>query len=243
MEESKRPEAIISLGNRIVEELERDNHPDTLTRWLAHFLAERMHSVGSESDPATRNALQIECCDLIMKIWSRRSSLPRNAQPGGRLKEACDALRTMRAEMNDMTLSFRSEAKQLESAWFAFAAEAYPAERGMSVIAYLSGLLESQIGAEHRWVYEHKEMLTEDERMLIDALSGWLRENSDYEKYVTQVKSKPLDVDQSERNRLIIASIEQRLKQLNDAFLTLREAILDLPTDEHADKDGDETKH
>lgn len=67
---------MLELGKLLAAELEQT---DTLGRWIAHYLAERMtsleHKTGSE-----RGIAEAEVADLILHLWSLRRQLP-----GGRL--------------------------------------------------------------------------------------------------------------------------------------------------------------
>lgn len=63
---------MLELGTLLASELEQT---DTLGRWMAHFIAERMSSLEqmSESERATADA---EVADLILRLWSLRRRLP-----------------------------------------------------------------------------------------------------------------------------------------------------------------------
>lgn len=52
---------------------------DTLGRWIAHYLAERMTSLEQKTGPE-RGIAEAEVADLILRLWSLRRQLP-----GGRL--------------------------------------------------------------------------------------------------------------------------------------------------------------
>lgn len=69
--------AVLELGKLLAAELEQT---DTLGRWIAHYLAERMTSleqkVGSERDTA-----EAEVADLTLRLWSLRRQLPGDRLP------------------------------------------------------------------------------------------------------------------------------------------------------------------
>lgn len=68
---------MLELGKLLAAELEQT---DTLGRWIAHYLAERMTSLeqktGSERDTA-----EAEVADLILRLWSLRRQLPGDRLP------------------------------------------------------------------------------------------------------------------------------------------------------------------
>lgn len=68
---------MLELGKLLAAELEQT---DTLGRWIAHYLAERMTSleqkVGSE-----RGTAEAEVADLTLRLWSLRRQLPGDRLP------------------------------------------------------------------------------------------------------------------------------------------------------------------
>lgn len=68
--------AVLELGKLLAAELEQT---DTLGRWIAHYLAERMTSLEQKTG-SERGIAEAEVADLILHLWSLRRQLP-----GGRL--------------------------------------------------------------------------------------------------------------------------------------------------------------
>lgn len=66
----------MELGKLLAAELEQT---DTLGRWIAHYLAERMISLEQKAG-SERGIAEAEVADLILRLWSLRRRLP-----GGRL--------------------------------------------------------------------------------------------------------------------------------------------------------------
>ncbi len=67
---------MLELGKLLAAELEQT---DTLGRWVAHYLAERMISFEQKTG-SERGIAEAEIADLILRLWSLRRQLP-----GGRL--------------------------------------------------------------------------------------------------------------------------------------------------------------
>ncbi|THF60378.1 hypothetical protein [Pseudothauera rhizosphaerae] len=61
---------------------------DTLGRWLAHYLAEKMESAASAPEGAAGESARRECVDLILRLWERRQTWPLSAP----LKDVADRL-------------------------------------------------------------------------------------------------------------------------------------------------------
>ncbi|WP_404472622.1 hypothetical protein [Microbacterium aerolatum] len=68
--------AVLELGKLLAAELEQT---DTLGRWIAHYLAERMTSL-EQNTGSERGIAEAQVADLILRLWSLRRQLP-----GGRL--------------------------------------------------------------------------------------------------------------------------------------------------------------
>lgn len=68
---------MLELGKLLASELDQS---DTLGRWMAHYLAERITSLEetSESERAIANA---EVADLVLRLWSLRRQLPSGRLP------------------------------------------------------------------------------------------------------------------------------------------------------------------
>ncbi|WP_336628600.1 MULTISPECIES: hypothetical protein [unclassified Microbacterium] len=69
--------AVSELGNLLAAELEQ---ADTLGRWIAHYLAERMTSLEQKTG-SERNTAEAEIADLILRLWSLRRQLPGRRLP------------------------------------------------------------------------------------------------------------------------------------------------------------------
>ncbi len=70
----------ISLGKTLVQELGLEPGVDTLSRWMAHYVAERIalteNVVGAEKAEAEQ-----QCFDTILKLWEHRAVLPNGRYP------------------------------------------------------------------------------------------------------------------------------------------------------------------
>ncbi len=70
----QRFDAVIKLGEKLVEELNSDR-VDTLGRWMAHYIAERITE--AENAPASdKRQLMAACAEEILKLWAHRQQFP-----------------------------------------------------------------------------------------------------------------------------------------------------------------------
>lgn len=83
----------IALGQRILDELKLDHEMDTLGRWLAHYLAEKMERATTAPEGEAGEQDRRECVDLILQLWARRQTWPLSA-PLKNISDRLDELLT-----------------------------------------------------------------------------------------------------------------------------------------------------
>lgn len=72
MENSEQQKQIIKLGKLIVKELNLDPGVDTLSRWMSHYIAEKITFAERLPNGKTKETAQKECFDVILKLWNHR---------------------------------------------------------------------------------------------------------------------------------------------------------------------------
>lgn len=220
---------ILSLGRKLVRELELEHTCETLSKWLAHYLAEQMVVVETTKSQKQRSSAQKKCCELILKIWEQRHTLPYGAKPLGRIEEALKTLVAMQSQQDGMARFFTSESPPGDNAWFDFAEKTYETEWRLMRISFLTGLIESDFGTEKQWVDEHGDALSEDERKLIDALDSWLNLKSHF--FATADDRSVGDLPPAERTNLVLKELDSLSKKQRRAFLDLKKRL-----SEHTDR-------
>jgi hypothetical protein len=95
--EQSEPSSVLALGRRLVEELGLEESNDTLSRWMAHHLADLItkaeNAAGSDKD-----ALRKECFDAILALWRHRSELPGGKRPFEELEPVLRAVESLDPE-------------------------------------------------------------------------------------------------------------------------------------------------
>lgn len=81
MEDLKRQRQIINLGKLLVKELGIENSVDTLSRWVAHYVAEKITLIESLPAGKKKGNAQKECFEIILKLWENRWKLPAGKRP------------------------------------------------------------------------------------------------------------------------------------------------------------------
>jgi len=82
---------IINLGKQFVKELELEPGVDTISRWMAHYLADKMIAAENSSGKKKKLAEE-ECFNTILKLWKHRWNLPSGKQPYEDFKPILDTL-------------------------------------------------------------------------------------------------------------------------------------------------------
>lgn len=94
---SERSNAILVLGRKLVEELGLEDSTDTLSRWMAHYIAELIvqaeRSTGKEKE-----SIEKGCFEAILKLWEHRGALPGVKQPFVQLHELAQAIESLNPE-------------------------------------------------------------------------------------------------------------------------------------------------
>jgi len=78
--ESVRSDAVLALGKALVSELGYDQSVDTLSRWMAHYLAELIEKAESASVDEKAQRL-CECFRAVSELWQHRNMLPDGRRP------------------------------------------------------------------------------------------------------------------------------------------------------------------
>lgn len=84
-------EKVINLGKLFVKELKLEPGVDTFSRWMAHYLAEKI-SIAEQSEGSEKEAAEKECFNVILKLWQHRHSLPSGRRPFESFEPILDTL-------------------------------------------------------------------------------------------------------------------------------------------------------
>lgn len=75
-----RSEPVLNLGKKIIDELGLDQSVDTLSRWMAHYIAQLILSVET-AGAEDRSEKLSRCASAILDLWRHRSELPNGKRP------------------------------------------------------------------------------------------------------------------------------------------------------------------
>ena len=71
----------MELGKQLVKELGLERGVDTLSRWMAHYVAEKIKYAESLPDGVKKNRAKRECFSLILDLWKHRRYYKPDRQP------------------------------------------------------------------------------------------------------------------------------------------------------------------
>lgn len=94
MEDSGRFEALTGMGEQILKELKGGTHPETLTRWMAHYLAEKLAEAKAAHGPERAEKQQV-CAQEILRLWEHRLALPIKNRPFSEFDTALQVLNSL----------------------------------------------------------------------------------------------------------------------------------------------------
>lgn len=81
MEYLKQQEQIINLGKLLVKELGLEDGVDTLSRWMAHYLADKIKLIESLPVGKEKEDAKKKCFEIILKLWENRWNLSTGKRP------------------------------------------------------------------------------------------------------------------------------------------------------------------
>lgn len=152
----------IALGQRILEELKLDREMDTLGRWLAHYLAEKMEYSASAPEGATGEATRRECVDLILRLWERRRIWPLSAP----LKDVADRLDELLAPKPRFFHATTKTSNPFLDLLHGLE-ELHHKETQICLAAWIAGL---NLSKDREFLQNHSEHLDEDELRITQRL-------------------------------------------------------------------------
>jgi len=84
----------LDLGSALVKELGPDPGVDTLSRWMAHYIA-KLIDEAETAKVEDRSAKLTKCADAILKLWDHRHLLPDGKRPFEDMEPIMRALKSL----------------------------------------------------------------------------------------------------------------------------------------------------
>lgn len=223
MEQSKQSEEeIIKLGEKLVKELDFEDSKDTLARWMSHYLAELIENIDKAESKKEKKALQLECCNIILKVWSQKENLPIR-KPLGDLKPLVEMLQVLKEKKEVRILPRWLEYNKLprDSQWASFIdLVKNNSERIFNKVIQMN-LHKDILCKDEKWMKENKELLSKEELRyleLIDVLS----ENNRNKSGVIDLNNIELSDNNTHRKEFIYNEIENLIDEQKRELMKIK---------------------
>ena len=178
MVKSVRSEPLLTLGQKLVDELGLDERVDTLSRWMSHWIAELIHAAETTAGDE-RAKRTVECGASIMELWAHRNVLPDGTRPFESLEPVLRALESLDPETKRYRYFTRpsgsagSGAETPSESWLSRAKAVDEAAR--SLVKYcLTKAADLAVEGKEEWIALAKSVMTNDDadvRVIVRLLS------------------------------------------------------------------------
>jgi len=101
MEKSEQQKAVLELGKLLVKELGLSKGVDTLSRWMAHYVAEKIKYSELLPDGVKKKNAEKECFSLILDLWKHRWHYKSHNQPLRDFNRLYEVLQSLDPENNE----------------------------------------------------------------------------------------------------------------------------------------------
>lgn len=91
----------MELGKLLVKELGLEKGVDTLSRWMAHYVAEKIKYVETLPDGVKKRNAEKECFSLILDLWKHRWHYKSDRQPLRNFNHLFDILENLNPEKEE----------------------------------------------------------------------------------------------------------------------------------------------
>lgn len=101
MEKSELQEQVINLGKQLVKEYKLDPGVDTFSKWMVHYIAEKMKILELALSDKDRIEAEKECFETILAFWKHRWDMPAYTNPLNNFKSIFATLGSLDPENQD----------------------------------------------------------------------------------------------------------------------------------------------
>lgn len=98
MDQLEQQKAILELGKLLVKELDLEESVDTLSRWMAHYVAEKIKQAEELPVGVKKTNVEKECFSLILELWKHRWHYKPDRQPLRNFNQLFDILEGLNPE-------------------------------------------------------------------------------------------------------------------------------------------------
>lgn len=181
---------IINLGMALVQELGLEPGVDTLSRWMAHYIAEQI-TIAENSTGDEKTKAEERCMETVLKIWERRSQLPDGRRPFENLEPIFRAIERFDPENSrpfyyaqpQMHLSTKNKASKPisneVSKWIDIALGVDRAARVLIEFAFRQAATHAKDKKTKSWIENSADLQGVDELRIIIRLASTYKDGQD----------------------------------------------------------------
>jgi len=221
MEDSKAQKQFINLGKLVVKELGLDPGVDTLSRWMAHYLAEQIKEAEREKNQKKKTAIEKDISDLIIKIWDRRKIRHDDLDPLKDINVAIKLLKSIEEKDQYNLLGRYSDQKSSQEPYSKFLETINENSRNISRAVLVLSQLPDKLKKARNWENDFGGIMTKEERELIASLNVFL------ENYSLEIHKDDSDENKMDQDyfQFIISRIGRLVNKINESFETLKKDL------------------
>lgn len=215
-ESSKPWTSVVTLGKRIVKELDLEDSVDTLGRWMAHRIAELMEQAEQAPTEAEREAAKRECTDIIIRLWEHRTKFPFKPP-------LADIAKFLKNLMSDPSPSLWEKPEPPDGTWSRILPHLEKLQDREYWICHQAAIAETSLEKEREWLKEHHQEMSDDECQIIESLLK-LREQMDGDDYSLDSIRTPnfASLPAEERTRQILEDLKRIHTERQSLLLSVK---------------------
>lgn len=227
MEDLKAQQKIIELGKTIVKELKLDPGVDTISKWMAHYLAELINEIENSKYVEEKKELEKECCGLIIQLWDKRERIPIE-KPTERLKPIISVLELFK-ERKHPFIPFLFPEKQRDvnsKSWVDFLKIIKVSSERIYNKSLLSMIDDKVLEKDNQWVKKHGEFLSNEEKKIIEYLN-YINSKEIRVQIINTSEEEVKEKVDSKKLELLFSELESFIDEQKEALLSLKSVLID----------------
>ncbi len=215
------PTDVLALGRHLVAELGLEERGDTLSRWMAHHVAELIDEARVGAPGRKRVAAEKQATETILRIWEHRENLPHGAYPLAPFKDLMKFLDLLQPNNNPYRFSQLSTTDRLAALLF---------DRLSRLIILLLLLRLEEPSKPSQASRAAVKAMNDEEQGILKSLNAWvgvllLARNDGKTKTARKNTKRSPKLEAKARRDFIIQLIDESANMLTDLRKEIAQAV------------------
>jgi hypothetical protein len=211
---------VLKLGKLLVKELGLESSVDTLSRWMAHYIAQQMTEIESSSG-TDKQAAEEKCFVTILKLWKHRAYYETGDKPFENFEPIFQTLDTLNPD-NEEPFYFQSE--------YAARDKSDNADDAVKQYLLMATKIDETVRVWLKFIFQHaaEQAVDEKTKEWIKAAAP-LTDNDEASLIVRILSEHDIDEkDREEKTKLLKHRIEQlkSFREFNEELIAMYEEEL-----------------